>query len=94
MTSSSENTGSGRELPASRNGAINMTFAAGEMVRLKSGGPLMTVELVADSAVPGAISCIWFEKVGTRQVVQRDTFPPAVLERAGKLGFASHSARP
>lgn len=75
-----------------------MTFAAGEMVRLRSGGPLMTVELVADSAVPaaipGAISCIWFEKVGNRQVVQRDTFPAVVLERAEKLGFGSRSACP
>lgn len=72
-----------------------MEFLDGEIVRLKSGGPLMTVEQTGTKAYTeeAAIWCIWFEKVGNRQVVQRDTFPPITLEKVvkptvGAIGLA------
>jgi uncharacterized protein YodC (DUF2158 family) len=63
-----------------------VSFEAGELVRLKSGGPLMTVEQVAkrDMTDREEVWCVWFEKVGNKQVVQRDTFVPALLEKAKK----------
>jgi len=61
-----------------------MEFQPGDLVRLKSGGPTMTVEQVGALAMTDqeAVWCTWFEKVGNRQVVQRDTFPPITLEKA------------
>jgi uncharacterized protein YodC (DUF2158 family) len=65
-----------------------ITFKAGDLVRLKSGGPLMTVESVGELAMTGeqAVWCVWSDKVGNKQVVQRDTFPPVVLESSQKPG--------
>jgi uncharacterized protein YodC (DUF2158 family) len=61
-----------------------MDFNPGDTVRLKSGGPLMTVEQVGQTHITSedAVWCSWFEKVGNRQVVQRNTFPPIALEKA------------
>ena len=61
-----------------------MEFAAGDVVRLKSGGPLMTVEQIGKHSMTqeDTVWCMWSEIVGRKQVVQRDTFPPAVLEKA------------
>ncbi len=66
-----------------------MSFEPGDMVRLKSGGPTMTVEQVGKKSMTGedAIWCVWFEKVGNKQVVQRDTFPPVVLKTANPDGI-------
>ena len=50
-----------------------MSFKAGDVVRLKSGGPLMTVE--AASASPGAWICVWFD--GQKQT--RSSFAAATL---------------
>jgi uncharacterized protein YodC (DUF2158 family) len=65
---------------------MNMDFSPGDLVRLKSGGPTMTVEQVGTKAYTeeAAVWCVWFEKVGNKQVVQRDTFTPTVLEKCGK----------
>ena len=50
----------------------NAEFKAGDTVRLKSGGPLMTVK-----SVDGAyVITVWFE--GTKHKEGR--FPPATLE--------------
>ena len=37
-----------------------------------------------------AVWCVWFEKVGNKQVVGRDTFAPVALEKSQKpgIGFA------
>lgn len=63
-----------------------MHWKAGDVVKLKSGGPLMTVETVGSLAPPGeeAVLCVWSEPVSSRQVIQRGTFSPAVLERGRK----------
>ena len=67
---------------------FKVEFNPGDVVRLKSGGPNMTVESVGERAMMGgeAVFCIWFEKVGNKQVVKRDTFPPVTLEAAPKRG--------
>jgi uncharacterized protein YodC (DUF2158 family) len=64
-------------------GDVTVQFAAGDVVRLKSGGPPMTVERLGKDSMTqeDAVWCVWLEKVGGRQVVQRETFPPAVLEK-------------
>ena len=50
-----------------------MDFAPGDVVQLKSGGPIMTF---AD--VSGTILCIWIEK--------NKPFPPIVLEKVETFG--------
>jgi hypothetical protein len=46
----------------------------------------MTVEQVGERAMIGgeAVWCVWMERVGNKQVVRRDTFPPVTLEPASK----------
>ncbi|MCA0418025.1 MAG: YodC family protein [Proteobacteria bacterium] len=68
-----------------------MEFAAGDTVQLKSGGPFMTVEQVGEHwPIKGpAVWCVWFEKVGSKQVVSRDTFPSAALDKAERSGITS-----
>ena len=60
-----------------------MDFAPGDLVRLKSGGPTMTVEQVGKTmtSVDDEVFVVWFERVGAKQVVQRETFAPALLEK-------------
>ena len=62
------------------------TFEPGDLVRLKSGGPLMTVEHVGklNMTDDDAVWCVWSEEVGKRKIIQRETFAPVVLERAKK----------
>jgi len=62
------------------------TFEPGDLVRLKSGGPLMTVEQVGQLNMTNedAVWCVWSEDVGKRKVIQRETFAPVVLEKAKK----------
>lgn len=49
-----------------------MTFAAGDVVQLKSGGPVMTVQEIESG---DQVFCIWFDK--TKQCHGR--FPAAAL---------------
>lgn len=54
-----------------------MSFRIGEVVRLKSGGPKMTVQYVDEPSSGNAnVHCIWFDdsKMCTGQ------FPPTTLE--------------
>ena len=57
------------------------SFNPGDVVRLRSGGPTMTVEQQAKTAMTGedCVWCHWFEK--TKQ--HKGTFPPTVLELVG-----------
>ncbi|ARP68127.1 MULTISPECIES: YodC family protein [Mesorhizobium] len=72
-------------------------FAAGDVVQLKSGGPQMTVEQVGKTSMTDedGVWCVWFEKIGNKQVVQRETFPPVALkkyERPATGSIAVHRA--
>ena len=51
-----------------------MTFSAGSIVVLKSGGPAMTVV----SADEEGVECIWMSDVGE---LSRDIIPAVVLEQ-------------
>lgn len=57
------------------------TFRTGDQVRLKSGGPQMSVEKIGN---PPLVFCVWFE--GDK--LQRSHFEPAVLEK-----WADYEAR-
>lgn len=59
-----------------------MEFQPGDVVELKSGGPCMTVEKTGKTSLGDeAVWVAWFEKVGAKQVVNRDTFAPAMLNK-------------
>ena len=54
-------------------------FKIGDTVKLKSGGPLMTVDSAPDSQYL-YIDCVWFDDV----TVKKETFAPEALEGGGK----------
>ena len=55
-----------------------MTLHIGEVVRLKSGGPAMTVISTGARADPGVTECAWFDRDLAHA---RASFPPRALER-------------
>jgi uncharacterized protein YodC (DUF2158 family) len=61
-----------------------MEFAVGDVVQLKSGGAIMTVEAVGKHHLTqeDIVDCVWFESVGKKQEVCRDSFPPAALKKS------------
>jgi uncharacterized protein YodC (DUF2158 family) len=50
-------------------------FKVGDTVRLKSGGPTMTVENTGDFHGKPFVNCVWFEK----SKCERGQFPPEAL---------------
>jgi uncharacterized protein YodC (DUF2158 family) len=56
-----------------------MTLQVGEVVRLKSGGPAMTVMATGARAEPGVVECAWFSR---DHAYATASFPPRALERA------------
>jgi uncharacterized protein YodC (DUF2158 family) len=50
-------------------------FTVGDIVKLRSGGPKMTVEKVEDDDV---VQCVWFDEMN---VTQNKGFPANALER-------------
>lgn len=58
-------------------------FKEGDVVRLKSGGPSMTVELIDETTLQ--ISCVWIDK-GKQQ---RGNFAPATLMKVPDPGIPS-----
>ena len=68
-----------------------MEFVPGDTVQLKSGGPIMTVEQVREhwSIEGSAVWCVWFEKVGNKQVASRETFAAVALGKVERPGVAS-----
>ena len=67
-----------------------MEFQPGDLVQLKSGSPLMTVEQVGKDYVDrDAVWCTWSERVGNKNVIQRETFNPVVLEKAERSAGGS-----
>lgn len=58
-----------------------MTFKVGEIVKLRSGGPLMTVESVDEREGPDVeVACVWFE----RNAHKNGRFKAATLEYTGQ----------
>ena len=73
----------GRSLPGSLVNGVFMSFKVGDVVKLKSGGPKMTVETEASE---GWVSCRWFRA----DAYATDSFHEATLNTvesspAGKL---------
>jgi uncharacterized protein YodC (DUF2158 family) len=60
----------------------------GEVVRLRSGGPRMTVVARGARAEPGAVECAWFDKSDAYAVAG---FPLAALERVNSTSSESDS---
>jgi uncharacterized protein YodC (DUF2158 family) len=54
---------------------MEIFFAKGQTVRLKSGGPIMTVAKTGGHG-PLSIHCIWFE----RNKLLSESFDPATLD--------------
>jgi uncharacterized protein YodC (DUF2158 family) len=57
-------------------------FAVGQLVKLKSGGPIMTVKEISGAAMLGeeSVTCIWNDKNG----LNTEGFLPLTLEIASK----------
>jgi uncharacterized protein YodC (DUF2158 family) len=51
-------------------------FKEGDTVRLKSGGPFMTIDHIGTASRPDNASCVWFD--GTKK--ERGIFPLSGLE--------------
>jgi uncharacterized protein YodC (DUF2158 family) len=58
-------------------------FAPGDTVQIKSGGPAMTVERIGKDprTQEDTVFCTWFDKVGNRQELHRESFSPVLLEK-------------
>jgi uncharacterized protein YodC (DUF2158 family) len=62
----------------------NDAFFIGDVVRLKSGGPEMTIDELDDN---GGVGCVWFEHAGDKwKGPKRKTFQPINLERVSRRG--------
>lgn len=60
-------------------------FKVGDIVRLKSGGPRMTVETVGeDMAKQSFVSCAWFNTTPQGSEKLTETFPPEALQHVQK----------
>lgn len=70
-----------------------MEFKAGDLVKVKSGGPLMTVEKVGKFGMleEDGVLCVWFEKDGKKEIVKREVFAPVLLEIGQKPGLGAVS---
>lgn len=53
-----------------------MEFKAGDVVRLKSGGPLMTIRTIGTD---GRVHCSWFNRAGDVFTHERQDFEAAML---------------
>jgi uncharacterized protein YodC (DUF2158 family) len=64
-----------------------MDFAPGDVVQLKSGGPTMTVEKLGKDpkTQEEAVYCTWFDKVGSRQELNREWFSPVLIQKYDAL---------
>lgn len=56
----------------------DIAFEVGQTVRLKSGGPLMTVSSVGDDYGVPTVWCVWFDKTTEKT----GKYVPGVLEAA------------
>jgi uncharacterized protein YodC (DUF2158 family) len=60
-----------------------MDFKPGDVVQLKSGGPIMTVEQVGKHHLTheAAVWCTWFQKIGNREELKKEQFSPVTLDK-------------
>ena len=65
-----------------------MNLQVGEIVRLKSGGPAMTVVATGARAEPGVVECAWFDRDNAYAAA---SFPPRALERVNLEQPATHA---
>jgi uncharacterized protein YodC (DUF2158 family) len=56
-----------------------MEFNSGDVVKLKSGGPSMTVNFVTESTHSNNVHCYWHDFQNSKTMI--DTFPSTVLEK-------------
>lgn len=54
------------------------SFQVGDVVQLKSGGPLMTVQSIS---VPGFVECVWFP-IFAGSSLQKEVFLSSSLKRS------------
>lgn len=69
-------------------------FAKGDLVVLKSGGPVMTVADVGDYSPmhsEDAVKCVWFEEVKGTSTVKEHVFDPTNLEKHTKASIPTGS---
>ena len=55
----------------------------GDLVKLKSGGPMMTVSGLNSNGMInefGYVGCMWFEVKELTTILRSDVFPPACLD--------------
>jgi uncharacterized protein YodC (DUF2158 family) len=70
-------------------GSMDMAFKVGDVVQLKSGGPLMTVTgFGAGGDGKQRVNCTWFDKDENEK---HGSFPPEALEANNEGGSGSVS---
>lgn len=67
---------------------MNEPYLPGELVRLKSGGPTMTVEIHTAPDVANIVGCVWFSKAPGGGFVgpHRENFRAALIARTAYRG--------
>jgi uncharacterized protein YodC (DUF2158 family) len=71
-----------RILNESRGDLVENPLKVGEVVKLKRGGPVMTVSIINE--VEEVVRVVWHGKSGE---VQSQDFSPELLQRAGRRFF-------
>jgi uncharacterized protein YodC (DUF2158 family) len=58
-----------------------MKLKEGDLVKLKSGGPLMTVESIYSGVGDPCIKCVWFEKITGQSSAQEKYYKSTSLTK-------------
>lgn len=53
-------------------------FKKGDTVKLKSGGPVMTI---SERSSSGSFQCYWFNQAGAEYTAKWETFGPEMLDQ-------------
>ena len=77
--------GYARVLNTTRGDLYENPLQVGELVRLKSGGPLMTVSTLTDADGEVLVRCCWHDRAGT---IQSLDFMPELLQRSKRSFFS------
>lgn len=56
-----------------------MDFEVGDVVKLKSGGPRMSVQQIGDMYGEPFVQCSWFVTVGKNDKLENGSFHPKTL---------------